>query len=108
MFPFFIEKNLISKNQLGFKPRYYCVNQLLVITHDLFSRFDNGYVVERYSLAFQKLIINKVTKVVCQVHFYSYYALIIYLVISNVILSYSLMKPPCFTLLQRPKQQLLN
>ena len=97
MFPFFIEKNLISKNQLGFKPRYYCVNQLLVITHDLFSRFDNGYVVERYSLAFQKLIINKVTKVVCQVHFYSYYALIIYLIISNVIRWWNLPVLHCYS-----------
>ena len=33
MFPYFIENNLISKNQSGFKPGDSCVNQLLA-THD--------------------------------------------------------------------------
>ena len=37
----FIENNLICENQSGFKP----VNQLLAITHEIFSSFDNNYGV---------------------------------------------------------------
>ena len=43
MFTYFIENSLISKNQLGFKPGDSCVNQLLAITHEIFSSFDNNY-----------------------------------------------------------------
>ena len=45
MFTYFIENNLISKNQSGFKPSDSCVNQLLVITHKMFSGFDGNYDV---------------------------------------------------------------
>ena len=43
MFTYFIENSLISKNQLGFKPGDSCVNQLVAITHEIFSSFDNNY-----------------------------------------------------------------
>ena len=45
MFTYFIENNLISENQLGFKPDDSCVNQLLAITHEIFSSFDDSYKV---------------------------------------------------------------
>ena len=35
MFKFFIENDLISSNQSGFKPGDSCINQLLSITHDI-------------------------------------------------------------------------
>ena len=33
---------LISKNQSGFQPGDSCINQLLSITHEIFTSFDNG------------------------------------------------------------------
>ena len=45
MFTYFIENNLISENQSGFKPDDSCVNQLLAITHEIFSSFDDSYKV---------------------------------------------------------------
>ena len=45
MFPYFIEKNLISENQSGFKPGESWVNKLLTITHQIFSSFDDNYEV---------------------------------------------------------------
>ena len=58
MFTYFIENNLIPKNQSGFKPSDSCVKQLLTITHEIFSNFDNNYKLEEYSLTFQKLSIK--------------------------------------------------
>ena len=43
MFTYFIANNLIS--ELGFKPGDSCVNQLLAITHEIFSNFDDNYEV---------------------------------------------------------------
>ena len=43
MFTYFIENNLISQNQSGFKPGDFSVNILLAITHEIFSRFDENY-----------------------------------------------------------------
>ena len=43
MFTFFIENNLISPNQSGFRPDDSCVNQLLAITHDIYKSFDEGF-----------------------------------------------------------------
>ena len=45
MFKFFIENDLISPNQSGFKPGDSCINQLLSITHDIYKSFDCGYEV---------------------------------------------------------------
>ena len=36
---FFIENNLISKNQSGFLPGDSCINQLRSITHELYQSF---------------------------------------------------------------------
>ena len=45
MYKFFIENNLISPNQLGFKPDDSCINKLLSITHEIYKSFDNGLEV---------------------------------------------------------------
>ena len=45
MFDFFLDKDLISANQSGFKPRDSCINQLLSITHNIYKLFDDGYEV---------------------------------------------------------------
>ena len=39
MFEFFIENKLISSSQSGFKPGDSCINQLLSITHEIYSSF---------------------------------------------------------------------
>ena len=43
MFEYFIESDLISHNQSGFKPGDSCINQLLSITHEIYKSFDEGY-----------------------------------------------------------------
>ena len=45
MFKFFIENDLISPSQSGFKPGNSCINQLLSIFHDIYKSFDCGYDV---------------------------------------------------------------
>ena len=45
MLNFFIENELISPNQSGFKPRDSCINQLLAITHEIYKSFDDGFEV---------------------------------------------------------------
>ena len=40
MFEYFIENDLISHNQSGFKPGDSCINQLLSITHEIYKSFD--------------------------------------------------------------------
>ena len=45
MFDFFLDKDLISADQSGFKPRDSCINQLLSITHNIYKLFDDGYEV---------------------------------------------------------------
>ena len=42
MFEFFSENELISHNQLGYKPGNLCINQLLCITHDIYQSLDDG------------------------------------------------------------------
>ena len=39
-FKFMIENNLLSGTQSGFKPNDSCINQLILITHNVFSVFD--------------------------------------------------------------------
>ena len=41
MFRFFISNNLISPNQLGFKPGDSCINQLLSIANETYKSFDD-------------------------------------------------------------------
>ena len=45
IFKIFIENNLISPNQSGFKSGDSCVNQLLCITPDIIKSFGCGYKV---------------------------------------------------------------
>ena len=56
---FFIENNLISSNQAGFKPSDSCINQLLSITHEIYKSFDEGCEVRgvflNISSAFDKV-----------------------------------------------------
>ena len=59
MFTYIIENNLISENQAGFKPGDSCVNQLLAITHEIFSSFDDNYEVRGVLLDISKAF-NKV------------------------------------------------
>ena len=40
----FLQKNdLICHNQSGFKPGDSCPNHILLITHEIFKSFDNGF-----------------------------------------------------------------
>ena len=59
MFTYFKENNLISEIKSGFKPGNSCVNQLLVVTHKMFSSFDGNYEVREVfrdiSRAFDKM-----------------------------------------------------
>ena len=45
MYSFFIENDLISSNQSGFKQGDSCINQLLSLTHDIYQSLDQGYEV---------------------------------------------------------------
>ena len=45
MLGFFLDNDLISANQSGFKPGDSCNNQLLSITHNICKSFDDGYEV---------------------------------------------------------------
>ena len=40
-------RKLISENQSGVKSSESCANQLLAITHEIFSSYDNNYEVGR-------------------------------------------------------------
>ena len=42
MFQFFIQNNLISKNQSSFRPGDSCINQLFSITHEIYQSFDDN------------------------------------------------------------------
>ena len=54
MFEFFIENKLISSSQSGFKPGDSCINQLLSITHEIYSSFDEGLEVRSIFLNITK------------------------------------------------------
>ena len=54
MFKFFIENELISPNQSGFKPGDSCTNQLLAITHEIYKSFDEGFEVRGVFLDISK------------------------------------------------------
>ena len=55
MFKFFIENKLISSSQSGFKLGDSCINQLLSITHEIFSSFDEGLEVRSIFLDIAKV-----------------------------------------------------
>ena len=54
MFNFFIRNHLISTNHSGFKPGDSCINQLLSITHEIYSSLDEGYEVRGVFLDISK------------------------------------------------------
>ena len=58
MFGFFIENDLISQHQSGFKPGDSCINQLLSITHEIYQSFDEGLDVRSVFLDISK-VFNK-------------------------------------------------
>ena len=56
---FFLTNNLLVPNQSGFKPGDSCINQLLSITHEIYSSFDDGFEVRSVFLDISKAF-NKV------------------------------------------------
>ena len=54
MFIYLTANKLISKNQSGFQPGDSCINQLLSITHEIFTSFDNGLEVRSVFLDISK------------------------------------------------------
>ena len=59
MYEYFIEKELISSSQSGFKPGNSCINQLSSITHGIYLYFGNGFEVRGIFLDISKAF-NKV------------------------------------------------
>ena len=53
-FGLFIENDLISQHQSGFKPGDSCINQLLSITYEIYQSFDEGFDVRSVSLDISK------------------------------------------------------
>ena len=54
MFEFFVENRLISSSQSGYKTGDSCINQLLSITHDIYSSLDKGLEVRSVFLDISK------------------------------------------------------
>ena len=54
LFEYFIENDLISQNQSGFKPGDSCINQLISITHEIYQSFDDGLEVRGVFLDISK------------------------------------------------------
>ena len=54
MFIYFSANKLTSKIQTGFQPRDSCINQLLSLTHKIFTSFDNGLEVRSVFLDISK------------------------------------------------------
>ena len=54
MLKYFLDNNLITPKQSGFRPGDSCINQLLLITHDIFTSFDNGLEVRGVFLDISK------------------------------------------------------
>ena len=56
MFEFFIENNLISKNQSSFRPGDSCINLLLYITHEIYQSSDDSLEVSAVFLDISKAL----------------------------------------------------
>ena len=54
MLKYFVDNNPISPKQSGFRPDDSCINQLLSITHDIFTSFDSGLEVRGVFLDISK------------------------------------------------------
>ena len=59
LFEYFIENDLVSPKQSGFKPGDSCTNQIISITHEIYQSFDDGFefrgVFLNISKAFDKV-----------------------------------------------------
>ena len=53
-----LDNNLISPKQSGFRPGDFCINQLLLITHDISISLDNGLEVRGVFLDISKAFDN--------------------------------------------------
>ena len=52
---FFLANNLLAPNQSGFKQGDPCINELLsIITHEIYSTFDDGFEVRNVFLIYLK------------------------------------------------------
>ena len=110
----FPENNLTCENQSGVKTNDSFVDQLLSITHEIFSCFDDNYEIRGVFLDISKVsdevrheeIEMKELSLTAKVPFRL--ITIIYHIIFNVILRYSLMTRPCYLLLKYPKEQLIT
>ena len=54
MLKYFLDNNLTSPKQFGFRPGNSCINLRLSITHDIFTSFDNGVEVRGVFLDISK------------------------------------------------------
>ena len=54
MYSFFIENNLISLNQSGFRQGDFCINQLISVTHETYQSMYQGYEVRGVFLDISK------------------------------------------------------
>ena len=54
MFGFFIENDLISQHQSGFKPGDSCIDQLLSIIYEIYQSLDKGFDVRGVFLDISK------------------------------------------------------
>ena len=54
MLSFFLANNLLAPDQSGFKPGDSCFNQLLSITHEIYSSFEDGFKVRSVFLDISK------------------------------------------------------
>ena len=54
LFEYFIQNDLISPYQSGFKPDDSCTNQLISITHEIYQSFDDGFEVSGVFLDISK------------------------------------------------------
>ena len=55
-FEYFIENDLVSPNQSGFKPVGSCTNQLISITHEIYQSFDDEFEVRGIFLNISKAL----------------------------------------------------
>ena len=51
---YFIDNDLISRNQSGFKPGDSYINHLISITHEIYESFDDGFEVRGVFLDISK------------------------------------------------------
>ena len=58
LFEYFIENDLISQNQSGFKPGDSYINQLISLTQEMYQYFDDGLEVRGIFLDISKAFDN--------------------------------------------------